>query len=298
MRKAIGIDLGGTNICGGLVDEGGNILKRASKRTGTGGRRVVLEKIADIINELMEGEPIEGVGIGSPGFIDVEGGQVLSNGGNIKGWAYTKIREELYLVFKHLPVFIENDANVAAICEEWLGAAKGMDNFVMLTLGTGVGGAIYSKKLGLWHGSNYQGGELGHTILYPNGRLCICGQRGCVERYVSGLAVERNYLELTGERLRGEEIFKNSLSQPKCKEVVHRFAMDLAILLITLKNMLDPAGIVIGGGVINSRYYWWDLMIDHYERNCNNPTGTTIVPAKFLNDSGIIGAAKLVFDRV
>ena len=62
--------------------------------------------------------------------------------------------------------------------------------------------------------------------------------------------------------------------------------------------MLDPAGIVIGGGVINSRYYWWDLMIDHYERNCNNPTGTTIVPAKFLNDSGIIGAAKLVFDRV
>ena len=220
MKKVIGIDLGGTSIYGGLIDEDGRILKRVSRDTAQEGRKVVLERITEVIKELIEGENIEGIGLGSPGVIDVKEGRVLSIGGNIKDWAGTRVREELSKEFEGLPIFIENDANVAAICEEWLGAAKGLDSFIMLTLGTGLGGGIYSKGAGIWYGKNYQGAELGHAILYPNGRLCYCGQKGCAEQYVSGNAVEKTYFEITGKNLKGKDIFKRSETDRNCKEAV------------------------------------------------------------------------------
>jgi glucokinase len=298
VKKVIGIDLGGTSIYGGLINEKGEILKRASRDTAQEGRKVVLERITEVIKELMKGETIEGIGLGSPGFIDVKEGRVLSVGGNIKDWAGTRVREELSKEFKGLPIFIENDANVAAICEEWLGAAKGLDSFIMLTLGTGLGGGIYSKDAGIWCGKNYQGAELGHAILYPNGRLCYCGQKGCAEQYVSGNAVEKTYLELTGKSLKGKDIFKKSKTDESCKKAIERFVQDLGIYLMTIKNIFDPEGVIIGGGVINSREFWWDKMINYYNKSCNNPEGMKILPAKFLNDAGMIGAAKVVFDKI
>lgn len=298
MKKVIGIDLGGTSIYGGLIDEDGRILKRASRETAQEGRKVVLERITEVIKELIEGESIEGIGLGSPGVIDVKEGRVLSIGGNIKDWAGTRVREELSREFEGLPIFIENDANVAAICEEWLGAARGLDSFIMLTLGTGLGGGIYSKDAGIWYGKNYQGAELGHAILYPNGRLCYCGQKGCAEQYVSGNAVEKTYFEITGKNLKGKDIFKRSEADENCKEAVRKFAQDLGIYLMTIKNIFDPEGVIIGGGVINSKEYWWDKMIKYYDKNCNNPEGMRILSAKFLNDAGMIGAAKVVFDKI
>ncbi len=299
MKKVIGIDLGGTSIYGGLIDEKGEILKKASRDTGSQeGRKIVLGRIMEVIDELMEGETVEGIGLGSPGFIDVEQGKVLFLGGNIKEWTGVNIKEELSSQIGGLPIFIENDANVAAICEEWLGKAKGLDSFIMLTLGTGVGGGIYSKKAGLWYGKNYQGAELGHVILHPNGRLCGCGQKGCVEQYISGNAIEKNYLEITGERLKGKDIFAKSETDKNCKKTVEKFAEDLGLYLVSIKNIFDPEGVVIGGGVINSKEYWWDEMLRYYKENCNNPKGMEILPAKFLNDAGMIGAAKVVFDRI
>lgn len=299
MKKVIGIDLGGTSIYGGLINKEGKILKRVSIDTGSEkGPEVVLDRIKKVIKELLEGEKIEGIGLGSPGFIDVEQGKVLSIGGNIKGWAGVEIRKELLKDFQGIPIFIENDANVAAICEEWLGVAKGLDSFVMITLGTGVGSGVYSKKTGMLYGTNYEGAELGHSILYPNGRLCGCGQKGCVEQYISGKAIEKSYREISGNQLKGEEIFKNSKLDENCKKAIDRFAMDLGIFLVTIKNIFDPEGIIIGGGVINSKEYWWSQMINYYEQNCNTPKGIKILPAKFSNDAGMIGAAKVVFDRI
>ncbi len=299
MKKVIGIDLGGTSIYGGLVDEKGEILKRASRDTGAQeGRKVVLGRIMEVVDELMEGETVEGIGLGSPGFIDVKQGKVLFLGGNIREWTGVNIREELADRIGGLPIYIENDANVAAICEEWLGAVKGLESFIMLTLGTGVGGAIYSKESGMWYGKNYQGAELGHAVLYPNGRLCGCGQKGCVEQYVSGNAVEKNYLEITGQRMKGKDIFARSETDKNCKATVEKFAQDLGLYLVNIKNIFDPEGVVIGGGVINSKEYWWDKMLKYYKENCNNPEGMEILPAKFLNDAGMIGAAKVVFDKM
>lgn len=299
MKKVIGIDLGGTSIYGGLIDESGEILKRSIRDSkAQEGREKVLNRLSQVIEELIEGEKVEAIGIGSPGFINTEDGRVLSVGGNIQGWAYTHIREELKNRFKDIPIFVENDANAAAICESWLGAAKGLDSFIMITLGTGVGGAIYSEKSGIWHGENYQGAELGHVILYPNGRRCNCGQKGCAEQYISGNAIEKIYYVMAGESLRGKEIFKNSQKDEYAKKVVEKYTEDLGTYLISIKNMFDPEGIIIGGGVINSKQYWWDNTVKYYKKNCNNPEGTVILPAKHLNDSGMIGAAKLAFDNI
>ena len=299
MQKVIGIDLGGTKINGGVVDEEGNILKKLRVDTQSkAGREIVLENIKNLIKELIKDEKIEGIGLGSPGFIDTDKGRVVYNGGNIENWAGVHIKEELSREFDNIPVHVENDANVALICEEWVGAGKGLDTIVMITLGTGVGGGIWSKTQGIWHGNNYQGAELGHSILYPMGRQCNCGQKGCVEQYISGRGIERTYFEKTGKNLKGAEIFKNREKDKICNEVVEIFIRDLSIFLVSIKNIFDPEGLIIGGGVINSREYWWKDMLEYYKSYCNAPIGMKILPAKYLNDAGVIGAGKLAFDNI
>ena len=298
MKKVIGIDLGGTSIYGGIIDEEGRVLKKASSESsGEAGRETVLENIIKVIKELLEGEEVQAIGLGSPGHIDAKEGKVLSIGGNIHNWAYTDIRGELSKVFEDIPIFVENDANVAIICEQWLGAAKELDTAIMITLGTGVGGGIYSNT-GIWYGENYKGAELGHVVVYPNGRKCGCGQKGCVEQYVSGSAVENMYCELTGRKIKGQYIFENAEKDEICGKIVSEFIENLGIFLISLKNIFDPAGIIIGGGVINSREYWWDETIRYYNENCNSPEGTKILAAEFLNDAGMIGAAKVALDNI
>ena len=298
MRRAIGIDLGGTSIKGGLIDKEGNILKRAKKDTRSArGRDEVLQRISQVIDILMEDDVI-GIAIGSPGFIDSDEGKVLKVGGNIKGWAGTKIKAELEKKHPKKPIFVENDANVAAICEQWLGAAKEYDNFIMLTLGSGLGGAIYIKNHGLIKGHRYRGGELGHAIFIPNGRLCTCGQKGCVEQYISGNSVENIYEERAGFKKRGKDIFESIYYDKIANEVVHEFSHNLGIYITSLKNIFDPQGVVIGGGVINSKEYWWDKMIELYKSYCNDSEYMDIVPAEYLNDAGMIGAGKIVFNRV
>ncbi|MEW8974231.1 MAG: ROK family protein [Tissierellaceae bacterium] len=299
MERTIGIDLGGTSIYGGIIDKQGNILKRASRDTkAANGKKGVLDLIAQVIGELIQGENILSIGIGSPGFIDSKEGKVLQVGGNIEGWANTDIRGELCKEFPNIPIFVENDANVAALCEHWIGAAKDLSSFLMLTLGTGLGGAIYTEREGLLTGHQFQGAELGHAILFPKGRLCNCGQRGCVERYISGTAVENRYIELTGIEKKGKEIFKSSKADNIAGKVVDEFAENLAIYMVSLKNIFDPEGIVIGGGIINSMEYWWDNMLDYYREYSNNPDGMKIIPAIYLNDAGMIGAGKIAFERL
>ena len=298
MGKVIGIDLGGTKINGGVVNEKGRILNKITIETkDKDGRQGVLDGIADVIKELMKDEEIKGIGIGTPGFIDTEKGQVLYHGGNIGDWVGVNLKEEMAKKFGGLPVFVENDANVAAICEGWVGGGKGLESFIMITLGTGVGGGIWNKKTGIWHGNKYQGAELGHSILYPNGRSCGCGQKGCAERYISGTGIEVNYEEITGNHLTGEEIFENN-NDPASIETIDKFTKDLATFIVSIKNIFDPQGLIIGGGVINSREIWWNKMIENYKAYCNSPEGMEILPAKYLNDAGVIGAAKIAFDNI
>lgn len=295
MKKVIGIDLGGTSICGGVINEAGEILKRAQIKTPIGkGRKGVLNGIIEVINELME-EGILGIGIGSPGCIDSIEGKVLGIDGNIEEWANTNIRGEISKSFPEMPIYVENDANVAALCEKWIGAGKDFNSFVMLTLGTGVGGAIYTEKEGILKGHGFQGGELGHAILYPKGRQCNCGQQGCVDKYISGDAIGKRYFEVRGERKKGKDIFKDSLVDETSKKIIDEYCEDLAIYIVSLKNIFDPQGLIIGGGVINSKDIWWNKMKEHFKKHSNSTNSMEIVPAIYLNDAGMIGAGRVVF---
>lgn len=295
MGKVIGIDIGGTKINGGIIDEAGNIIRRTSKETTKSGNAIdVLETLSSVIDELISDEVL-GIGIGAPGFIDSNEGKVLTVGGNIQGWAETDIKG--YLSKKYnVKIQVENDANVAALCESWLGSGEGMDSFVMLTIGTGLGGGIFLKESGILRGAHYQAGELGHSILHPRGHKCSCGQKGCVEMYVSGTAIESHYFKMRGLSLSGKEILDSYNNDEIAKVVIDNFTFDLSTFIISLKNIFDPEGIIIGGGVIDSKEVWWDNFILSFSEGVNDSANIKILPAKFRNDSGMIGAAKAIFD--
>jgi glucokinase len=297
MKKVIGIDLGGTKVNGAVVDESGEILKLYTLSTSKSGSPAeVMSGIRELIGILKAGEEISAIGIGSPGFIDSENGKVLSVGGNIEGWAGTDIKGPLEREFG-IPVQVENDANVAGLCEAWIGAGRDKKSFVMLTVGTGLGGALYTSREGLWRGNHFQAAEVGHSILYPGGHQCSCGQRGCTEQYVSGTAVEDEYERLSGIRKTGREIFASFRDDPISEKVVRKFAWDFSVFLVTIKNIFDPEAVIIGGGVILSRDSWWDELIGNFNSQVNNNPGMEIIPARHLNASGTIGAARAAMDR-
>lgn len=295
MNYVIGIDIGGTKINAALIDENGNIIEKEKIETQADkGKDVVLSNIEKVVHKLPLDKAIA-IGIGTPGFIDSKNG-IVTFAGNIDGWTGLNLKKEIEK-FVDIPVFVENDANTALLCEKWVGAGKGYDNIVMITLGTGLGGAVYTEKMGLLEGSHFQGAELGHIIMYPNGRSCTCGQKGCAESYCSGSAIRRHYFELTGNDLNGNEIFERVDKDPKAKEVLDTFEFNLANYLASIRNIFDPEVIIIGGGVINSKSIWWDGMIEKYKKVCNKPNDVDILPAKYLNDSGVIGAGRKAFDR-
>lgn len=295
MKYAIGIDLGGTSVKGGLVNEVGEIITIKSIPTSKDNNEVI-ETINSIITELRKDIPIEGVGIGSPGAIDSNKGKVLDIGGNVESWAGVEIKKNVENVHRDIKIKVENDANCAGLCEMWIGSGKGYHTAIGITLGTGLGGFIFWED-NLIRGSGFRGSELGHTILYPNGRVCSCGQKGCTERYVSGKGLEQNYYELSGKEKTGEEITKSVNTDENSKKALEKFIDDLATALVSFKNFFDPEVIIIGGGVIDSSDLWWEDAINKYKEKINAYDDMPIVKSKYLNSSGIIGAASLIFDN-
>lgn len=295
MKKVIGVDLGGTKISAGVVDENGVILNNTTIETQADkGREVVIKRIVDAVNTIIEPDVV-GIALTSPGFINSDEG-IVEFAGNIEGWTGLNMYEAFKSYFPDKVLRIENDANMAALCEKWVGAGKDLKSFVMLTLGTGLGGAIYHDDMGLWHGANYQGAELGHMILYPNGRSCNCGQDGCAEKYIAGSALSLNYKELTTFNKTSYEVMEQIDKDISAEESLNKYVDDLATFLVSIKNCFDPEGIIIGGGFVKSRDKWWVELIQKFTEKVNRPEGLQILPAKYQNDSGIIGAAKSVFN--
>lgn len=296
MDKVIGIDLGGTKINACLINEKGEIIQRSAVETeAKKGRDVVLNNIQKSIEALDYNDALA-IGIGTPGFIDAKNG-IVTFSGNIEGWTGLNLKNAVE-EFVDIPVFVENDANIALLAEKWIGAGKNYKDIVMITLGTGVGGAIYNEKSGLLSGSNFQGAELGHIILHPGGDYCTCGQHGCVEAYCAGTAISKNYEKLTGKLLSGEKILKISSQDVDARKVLENYQSNLAYFLTSLRNIFDPEVIIIGGGVIHSKDIWWDGMIEKFNKTCNNTENIDVVAAKFLNDAGVIGAGKIAFERM
>ncbi len=299
MKNVIGVDLGGTKISASVVNDQGAIVQSAVVATGAAdGPQAVIQRMADLIKGLMRGHEVEAIGVGTPGYVDVDQGKVLFVSDNLPGWSGTELKRELSQRFS-MPVAVANDANCAALCESWVGAGHDLDSFLMITLGTGVGGALYTRKTGIWYGHSWRGAEIGHFILYPGGIPCNCGQIGCVDQYISGTAIQNAYRRKTGATRDAKAIFGAAeAGDPVCVEIVERFAYDVAVFMTTLKNILDPQAFIVGGGLIYARHLWWEPVRQHLAANCIGGEGTIMLPAQYLNDAGCIGAAKVALDAL
>lgn len=315
MHKYIGMDLGGTGIKIGLVDENGNVLARKSTPTRSGrGEDAILADIVKAFFDLLAEhgcslEEIVSVGIGCPGAIDAAEGRAMA--ANNMNFQNTALVQKLSASIPK-PIYLENDANCAAWAEAMVGAAKGTRDAVMLTLGTGVGSALILNG-DLYKGFNHFGGELGHTIIEANGEPCVCGSRGCLEAYVSATALIRDTKRAAEEdrssllwscaasegAFSGKTVFEAAkMGDDVAKQVVDRYVFYLAVGLVNIIRIFQPEVIVVGGGVSNAGDALF-LPLSHMVEEMIQHDGvpkekqTKIKAAERGNDAGIIGAAFL-----
>ncbi|MCB9850461.1 MAG: ROK family protein, partial [Phycisphaerales bacterium] len=201
-KLAVGVDLGGTNIVGALVTGDGKIARQTRRKThASRGSGPVIEDMAEIVEELVSSEAMSrddviGLGVGAPGPLSHRDG-IIFKSANLPGWTNVRLRRGL-LERTGLPAILDNDANIAAFGEFWVGAGKGVREMVALTLGTGIGaGVIIDGEVLRGHFEN--AAELGHWIVQAGGRKCPCGQRGCLERYASASNVVNRIKDLIVE---------------------------------------------------------------------------------------------------
>lgn len=299
----IGVDLGGTNVRSGLLTPDGEVLDRCKESTrASEGWELVVGRLIGQIQGVREfaarkGLRITAVGVGAPGVILADQGIVVKSP-NFPDWNNLPLRKMLQEALS-LPVVIENDANAAALGEQWRGAGRDIASMILLTLGTGVGGGIILNGE-IWHGADGMAGEIGHMTLVPDGRPCSCGNRGCLEMYASSRGILRSYEERcqleTGaaKLLTSEEVYQAARSgDAVATGVMKDMGRMLGIGLANLINIFNPERIVIGGGVKDA----WPLFIDAAQEEIAHRAfevpakRSSIVPSLLGDDAGVTGAA-------
>ncbi len=308
---AIGVDIGGTKVLGGVVDLTGKILRTFRADTPREGGDALNQVIADVVAELQTTHKTESIGISAAGLVSSDR-QTMLGAPNIKDWDGVNIAKALHKI-SGINSIVENDANSAAWAERVYGAGKGQENIIMITVGTGLGGAaiVDGKPL---RGANGTGAEFGHMRVAPGGELCGCGIRGCFEQYASGTALMRQTKAaiakdpdsakdllargngtITG--LLGNHITDAARAGDKLAiGVLENLGDWLGQGIATLAMLFDPAVVVIGGGVIDAG----ELLLEPARRAmmCEMPfvgkhPVPEIVAAKLGNDAGLVGAADL-----
>ncbi len=304
--KVLGIDLGGTKIALGLVDENGKILKRKTIDTNVfEGFKSVVERMAAASQDLMKDEKVDIVGIGSPGSIDHEKG-IVRFSPNFPGWINVPLGPELS-EYLHKKVVVENDANAFAVGEKWFGVAKGYTNVLGLTLGTGVGGGIICDGK-VFRGSTGIGAELGHVIVEPDGYLCGCGNHGCLETIASATGISRiakewkeRYPDTIIKNFTAKEVIDAAKAGDALgMKVFEKVTNALGISIGSFVHIFNPQIIVIGGGVSKAGKF----LLDGIERKTHENVmvsfwGTyKIVLSGLVDDAGIYGAASMGFEEI
>lgn len=310
----IGVDLGGTSIKIGIVDEEGNIVVKGSVPTRTkAGYETIVKDMAELINTLLSDinitiNEIKSIGIGAPGAVDNKNG-IVKHLENIP-MRNAPVRDEMNKYFD-VPVYIDNDANCAALGEFYALDDKEIKCFVAITLGTGVGsGIIIDKKI--YTGFNGVAGEFGHTSIDKNGIECKCGRKGCWENYASATGLIREseksafehpdsllakLIADNGGKSNGKIPFDAAKADDKIAvKVVNNYIENVSVGLVNVINILRPEIIVLGGGISYEGEYILNPIKDYvyqhvYAKECTEKTDIRI--AKLRNDAGIIGAALL-----
>lgn len=267
MTFTIGVDVGGTKVLAGIVDEKGTIIKQVRRDTPKQGGTLLTQTIADAAKELAAQYPVTAVGISAAGFVSSDRKRMLATP-NIADWNGVDLDAELTHLIG-LPVIVENDANAAAWGEAKFGAGRGRDHLMMLTIGTGIGGGVVVNGE-LYRGAFGIAGEFGHVRVVPDGHPCGCGAKGCFEQYASGSGLLRHAREAaithpesaknllargdgTPDGITGKAITEAAREGDQLAiTIFNTLAYWLGAGIASLSVVLDPECIVIGGGVIDA----------------------------------------------
>ena len=307
----IGVDIGGTNIKIGLVDDALEIVERRSIRFPHDGPQSVADKLAEAIREVLTAAQVpetvlQSIGIVVPGSIDPTG-EIVINAYNL-GFHDVPFKKLIAAHFPNTPVFMANDANGAALAELYKGALVGCRTAVLLTLGTGLGGGIILNGK-MFNGGMNQGTELGHAYLVDGGEHCTCGNNGCMEAYCAASALaregaramQRDPRGLLSERSGGNAALIDAKMVVDCakagdvtaKRVFDEYIGHLSSACASFFNILDPEVIAIGGGLCGAGEFLFAPLRERITEKCFYKSHGAVVPAVMGNDAGIIGAAML-----
>lgn len=311
MSLNIGIDVGGTKVLAGVVDGAGKIIEKVRRETPIEGGAALVSVIGAVATELLGKYEVSGIGVCSAGFFDVDRRSIIANP-NIANWNGVRLADELEAILGR-SVILENDANAAAWGERQYGAGQMADELVMLTVGTGLGGGMITNGE-IFHGSRGSAAEFGHMRAVPDGHLCGCGLRGCYEQYASGSALMRHARESIAaspelsrallergsgsiEGLTGEHLTEAAKSGDSVAIAAFRTTGKwIGALCAAVEAALDPARIVIGGGVIAAGEILMDPIRESM-RELSLFAGRRSLPelvaASLGNDAGLIGVANL-----
>jgi len=290
MGNKLGIDLGGTKIEAVVINDAFQVVER--KRVATNreeGYNAILERIIRLASELMKIGKVDGpVGICTPGAIDFQTGTLKNS--NTVCLIDKPLKSDLESALS-LPILMENDANCFALAEAILGAAKDFRLVFGVVLGTGCGGGVVINK-NIHRGPNHISGEWGHHVLFPNGKDCYCGNKGCTESYISGTALEKEWKTLTGEFKRVTDIIdeKAYLAHPEWKEnFINYFGAALANVI----DILDPDAVVLGGGLSKLEMLYTEGKNSIAKATFSKTLVTPVLKNKLGDSAGVFGAAML-----
>lgn len=295
---SIGVDLGGANLRAAAISSSGEVCAKISGAAKLSeGRATVIADMVDSIRKLQQqcgGEKPAGIGIGVPGFINLEKGYIVGSN-NLPEFDEFPIRDEIERLLG-ARVVLENDANAAALGEKWMGAGKDVQDLVLLTLGTGIGGGIITGGR-ILHGFVGMAGELGHMTVVPNGNPCGCGNRGCLEKHASATAIAgmARIVQL-GHNLTSEQVYHLAAEgEPRARRVFECMGEALGIAIAALVNIFNFPLYLLSGGPLPA----WDLFAPAMFRTVEERsftfrnTRTRIERAVLGNEAGLYGAAYL-----
>lgn len=291
IKNILSFDIGGTFIKYGIVNSRGKIIFKNKNKTPENNKTEIINFIKNIALNLKSIYNIDKISISIAGIVNTNGLIVFSP--NIKYLENVNLKEEIYKN-TNIETFIENDVNCATLGELWYGSGKDKENFIMITFGTGIGGAIVLNGK-LLKGANNGAGEIGHMIINENGQLCNCGNRGCYEKYSSISALIDIYYKETCEQLTAEEIIKKAenLEEPSLT-LYNEFINHVVTGIKNLTYILDTGLIIIGGNICKNNKFLKDInykfkesVLPFYKEK------TKIIKAKLDNDASLYGAAYL-----
>lgn len=290
--KILVFDIGGTSIKHGICTDNQLTKVEETPTDAKKGGRHVMETVISLIRNISV--PYDAIGISTAGQVNAATGSIIYANQNIPGYTGTQIRKELEELF-HVPVMVENDVNAAAMGEAIYGAGKNFDSFLMLTYGTGVGGAFITDKK-VFHGSSYSASEFGAMITHSDARLCGTDYfDGCYEKYASTTGLVKLAAEYNSSLDNGRKIFA-SLDDPKVMEILDSWTDEIMLGLATLTHIYNPSCIILGGGIMEQPLIQEKIAAKKERFIMPSFAHVQLIPAALGNSAGLLGANYLAVE--